>query len=69
MPNLDIYTFAPSMTLLMPFAGAGQSFRFYAPRYPSSVTPAAAVAAPRCNGLSMCWRMDSEGALIMECTA
>ena len=69
MPNLDIYTFAPSITLLMPLAGVGQSFRLYAPRYSSPVTPADAVAAPSRNGLSMCWRMDSEGALIMEWTA
>jgi hypothetical protein len=31
MPNLDIYTFAPSITLLMPLAGVGQSFRLYCP--------------------------------------
>jgi hypothetical protein len=69
MPNFDIYTFAPSMTVMMPFAGAGQSFRLYAPRYASSVTPAEAVPAPRRNGLLMCWRIDSEGQLVMEWTA
>ena len=69
MPNLDIYTFAPSITLLMPLAGVGQSFRLYAPRYSSPVTRADAVATSSGNGLSMRWRMDSEGALIMEWTA
>jgi hypothetical protein len=73
MPNLDIYTFAPSITLLMPLAGVGQSFRLYAPRYSSPVTPANALAAPGSwasrKGLSMRWRMDSEGALIMEWTS
>jgi len=66
MPNLDIYTFASSMTLLMPLAGRGRSFCFFAPRYSSSVMPAEAVAAPSRNGLSMRWRMEPEGALIME---
>ena len=69
MPNLDIYTFAPSITLLMPLAGVGQSLRLYAPRYSSPVTPANALATPSRKGLSMRWRMDSEGALFMEWTA
>jgi hypothetical protein len=38
MPKLNLYTIAPSITLLMPFAGVGQSFRLYAPSYSSPVT-------------------------------
>jgi hypothetical protein len=51
MPNLDIYTFASSMTLLMPLAGRGRSFRFYAPRYcPLSCRPRLAAMGFRCAG-------------------
>jgi hypothetical protein len=46
MPKLNIYTIAPSITLLMPFAGVGHSFRLYAPSYSSPFTLADAVAAP-----------------------
>jgi hypothetical protein len=67
MPNLDISIFAPSMTLLMPLAGIGRSFRPDSTR--CSFAQAEAVAPTSRNGLSMRWRTDSQGKLIMEWTA
>jgi hypothetical protein len=69
MPNLDISMFAPSMTLLVPLAGIGRSFRPDTTRCPSSVAPAGAVVPTSRDGLSMRWRVDSQGALVMEWTA
>jgi hypothetical protein len=66
MPNLDISMFAPSMTLLIPLAGIGRSFRPDTTRCSSSVAPADAVAPRSRNGVSMRWRTDSQGKLIME---
>jgi hypothetical protein len=69
MPNLDVSMFALSMTLLLPIAGIGRSFRPDTTRCSSSVAPADGVAPTRRNGLSMRWRTDSQGRLIMEWTA
>ena len=69
MTNLDIYAFTHSVTLLMPLAGIGRSFRPDTMRGSISVAPAGAVAPTSRNGLSMRWRTDSQGKLIMEWTA
>jgi hypothetical protein len=69
MPNLDSSLFAPSMTLLMPLAGIGRSFRPNATRCSSPLGPADGVAPTSRNELSMRWRTDSQGKLIMEWTA
>jgi hypothetical protein len=68
MPNLDISMFAPSMTLFMPLAGIGR-FRPDTKRCSSSVAPADGVAPTSRNRLSMRWRTDSQGKLIMQWTA
>jgi hypothetical protein len=69
MPNLDIYLIIPSAGLLMPLAGIGRSFRRDFAQHSLSVASADVVVAPRRTGLSMRWRKDSKGALIMEWTA
>ena len=68
MPNLDISMFAPSMTLFMPLAGIGRSFRLETLRASFSAAPTETVPT-KADGLSMRWRKDSQGKLIVEWTA
>jgi hypothetical protein len=68
MPLLDIYGIVPCASLMTPLAGIGRSLRPYAAD-PPPVAPVNAVAPARRARLSVRWRRDSDGALIMEWTA
>jgi hypothetical protein len=68
MTNLDIYAFTHSVTLLMPLAGIGRSFRLETLRASFSAAPTETVPT-KTDGLSMRWRMDSQGKLIAEWAA
>jgi hypothetical protein len=70
MHNLDIYyLMVPCTGLLMPLAGIGRSFRPDAVRHSAPAAPADAREMLRQTRLSMRWRMNSEGELVMEWTA
>jgi hypothetical protein len=68
MPHLDIYLIVPSAALMMPLAGLGRCFRLDATQIAPVVVPTQAIATTRRTGLSMRWRKDSAGMLVMEWT-
>jgi hypothetical protein len=68
MTNLDTYAFTHCVTLLMPLAGIGRSFRLETVRVSFSAAPTGTVPT-KADGLSMRWRKDSQGKLIVEWTA
>jgi hypothetical protein len=68
VPHLDIYGVVPCASLMTPLAGMARSMRPYAAD-PLPVAPVNAVAPARSAGLSVRWRRDTDGALIMEWTA
>jgi hypothetical protein len=68
--NLDIYCLlVPCAGLLMPLAGIGRSYRTDFARHSLPAELAEDVAAPRQARLSMHWRTNSDGELVMEWTA
>ena len=68
MTNLDTYAFTHCVTLLMPLAGIGRSFRLETVRASFPAAPTETVPR-RTDGLSMRWRTDSQGKLIVEWAA
>jgi hypothetical protein len=69
MPSLEISLIIPAAGLLTPLAGLGRLSRPNFARHALPVAPADAVLVPQQRALVMRWRIDPEGALIMEWTA
>jgi hypothetical protein len=65
MPHLEIGALVPCGSLMTPLAGIARNRRREA-AHSQAVVPADTQVPARRSGLSIVWRMGSDGALIME---